>query len=194
MEKTAEFPRLETEHLILRELTEKDIHAMFPHYSDKEVWKYIDVYPAKDPREILEAITWGKHLLKSNTGILWGLFNKKDDSFVGEMNYVGRRDATIEGKIHRAEIGYNMVRKLWGKGLASEALREIIRHIFNNTEIYRIEALIRPANTRSRKLASRVGFQEEGTLRDYILWDGKYQDMLMYSLLKKEWQANPITS
>ena len=162
---------------------------MFPHYSDEEVWNYIDTYPTNDPREILEVIHWGRYILSNNTGVLWGLFSKEDDSFVGEMNYVGRRDATIEGKIHRAEIGYNMVRKHWGKGLATESLREIIRHIFDTTEIYRLEAIIRPENTRSRTLASRIGFHEEGTLRDYILLDEKYRDMIMYSLLKKEWQG-----
>ena len=189
MTHTKEFPRLETERLILRELTEDDIYVMFPHYSDEEVWKYIDTYPAKDPKEILEVINWGKHILGNKTGVLWGLFSKEDESFAGEMNYVGRCDATIEGKIHRAEIGYNTVRKHWGKGLAAEALCEIIRHIFDNTEIYRLEAIIRPENTRSRNLAARIGFQEEGILRDYIYWDGKYWDKVLYSLLKKEWQV-----
>jgi ribosomal-protein-alanine N-acetyltransferase len=188
MTDTPEFPQLETDRLVLRELTDEDIHVMFPHYSDKEVWKYIDTYPATDPRVILEVINWGKYILGNGTGVLWGLFNKKDDSFVGEMNYVGRRDGTIEGKIHRAEIGYNIVREYWGKGLAAEALREIIRYIFDTTEIYRLEAIIRPANTRSRKLASRLGFKEEGILRDYIFWDGQYWDNVMYSLLKKEWR------
>ena len=189
MTQIKEFPRLETERLLLRELTEDDIHMMFPHYSDTEVWKYIDTYPVKDPKEILEVINWGNYILGNNTGVLWGLFSKEDESFAGEMNYVGRRDATIEGKIHRAEVGYNMVRKHWGKGLAAEALREIIRHIFDTTEINRIEAIIRPGNTRSRKLASRVGFQEEGILRDYIFFDGQYWDNVLYSLLKKEWQG-----
>lgn len=183
------FPRLETERLILRELIDEDIDVMFLHYSDKEVWKYIDTHPAKDPREILEVINWGKYILGNKTGVLWGLFDKEDGSFTGEMNYVGRRDGTIEGKIRRAEIGYNMVRKHWGKGLAAEALSEIIRHIFVTTEIHRLEAIIRPANTRSRNLASRMGFYEEGTLRDFVLWDGEYWDMVMYSLLKKEWQG-----
>jgi ribosomal-protein-alanine N-acetyltransferase len=104
------------------------------------------------------------------------------------MNYVGRRDGSIEGKIHRAEVGYNMVRKFWGMGLAAEALRKIMEYVFENTEIYRLEAIIHPPNTRSRNLASRLGFQEEGTLRDYVLWDGEYWDMVLYALLKKEWQ------
>ena len=105
------------------------------------------------------------------------------------MNYVGRRDGTLEGKIRRAEIGYNMVRRYWGKGLASEALRAVIRYIFSDTDIYRLEAIIRPVNTRSRKLAERAGFQEEGILRDYIFFNGTYYDNCMYSLLKREWQG-----
>ena len=189
MTQAKEFPRLETERLILRELTEDDIYTMFPHYSDKEIWKYIDTYPAKEPQEILEVINWGSYIMGNNTGVLWGLFIKNDVSFAGEVNYVGRRDGTIEGKIHRAEIGCNVVRKHWGKGLAAEALREVIRHIFDTTEIYRLEAIIRPGNTRSRNLASRIGFHEEGILRDYIYWDGQYRDNILYSLLKKEWQG-----
>ena len=79
-----------------------------------------------------------------------------------------------------------MVRKYWGKGLAAEALREVIRYIFDTTGIYRLEAIIHPPNTKSRNLASRIGFQEEGTLRDYVLWDGEYWDMVLFSLLKKD--------
>ncbi len=188
MNETKEFPRLETDRMILREYTQADIEVMIPHYSDEEVWKYIDTHPVNNPREILEVINWGKYILANNTGVLWGLFSKEDDSFVGEMNYVGRRDGTIEGKIHRAEVGYNMVSKHWGKGLASEALREIISYIFSTTEIHRLEAIIRPENIRSRNLASRIGFQEEGILRDYIFWDGEYRDNVMYSLLKREWR------
>jgi ribosomal-protein-alanine N-acetyltransferase len=103
------------------------------------------------------------------------------------VNCVTRADNNFTQNVHRAEIGYHLIPQYWDKGYMTEALRSVIPHIFTNTGVDRLEAFIRPENTRSHKVVSRVGFQKEGVLRNYVLWEGERWDFVLYSLLKHEW-------
>ena len=71
----------------------------------------------------------------------------------------------------------------------TEAIASVILYIFTTTPIDRIEATIHPENTRSHNVVKRAGFQKEGVLRQYVLWEGEHWDMVLYSLLKQEWEA-----
>jgi len=189
MNDTIKFPQLETDRLSLRMLTHDDIDIVFPHFSNEEVTRYVDTYPTKNADEVKELIDWGKGLLEHNMGMLWGIFSKGDGLFLGEVNYVARPDNNFTKTIHRCEIGYDMSPQYWGKGYMSEALRSVIPHIFTDTKIDRIEATIQPENARSHNVVVRAGFLKEGVLRQYVLWEGEYLDYVLYSLLKREWEA-----
>ena len=49
--------------------------------------------------------------------------------------------------------------------------------------------MMHPENIRSHNVIVRAGFQKEGVLRQYVLWEGEYFDTVLYSLLKREWEA-----
>ena len=104
MNDTTEFPRLETDRLILRMLTHDDIDIAFPHFSNPEVTRYQDEHPVTSVDGVKEIIDWGKGLFEHNMGILWGIFYK-DGPFLGEVNYVARPDNNFTQNIHRAELG-----------------------------------------------------------------------------------------
>ena len=69
----------------------------------------------------------------------------------------------------------------------SEALGAAIPMGFKEMGLNRIQAMINPDNARSKKLAGRMGFKEEGVMRDKYLFRGKYYDHCCFSLLKREW-------
>lgn len=184
-----EFPQLETDRAVLRILTYDDIDTVFPHFSNAEVTRYIDTYPVTKTDEVKGLIDWGKSLFKHKRGLFWGIYRKEDNSFLGSVNYVARQDNNFTRTVHRAEIGYDLSPQYWGRGYMFEALRSVIRYIFADTCIDRIEATIRPENIRSHNVVLRAGFQKEGVLRQYVLWEGQHLDFVLYSLLKNEWQA-----
>ena len=69
----------------------------------------------------------------------------------------------------RAEIGYGLAKDCWGLGLAQEAIRAVLRFGFEKMALNRIEIWTSAANLRSLRLAERLGFRRDGSLRDRIL-------------------------
>ena len=63
----------------------------------------------------------------------------------------------------------------------------MISHCFTRLNVHRIEARIEPENLPSRRLATKLAFTEEGTLRDGLCVAGEFRSVVMYSLLRTEW-------
>ena len=93
-----------------------------------------------------------------------------------------------QGNIHRqtAELGYYIAEEYWGKGIMTEAVKQICEYVFANSDIIRIYAEPFAYNIASCRALEKAGFQDEGTLRSNAVKNGKVIDMKMYSLLKEE--------
>jgi [ribosomal protein S5]-alanine N-acetyltransferase len=72
----------------------------------------------------------------------------------------------------------------------AEALQAIIRFGFEELGVNRFQALVMPGNMASIKLLLKLGFQEEGVLREYAHFKGAFHDLHCFSLLKKEFDQN----
>ena len=90
--------------------------------------------------------------------------------------------------IHRqtAEMGYYIAEEYWGKGIMTDAVKQICEYVFKNSDILRIYAEPFAYNTGSCRVLEKAGFQYEGTLRNNAVKNGKVIDMKMYSLLREE--------
>ena len=90
--------------------------------------------------------------------------------------------------IHRqtGELGYCIAEEYWGKGIMTEAVKQICTYVFDKSDIIRIYAEPFAYNAASCRVLEKAGFQHEGTLRNNAVKNGKVIDMRMYSLLKAE--------
>jgi len=88
---------------------------------------------------------------------------------------------------HRAEIGYQLSPEYWRRGLMTGALSRIIDYGFDHLALNKIEATVNVNNDRSSGLLRKLGFQQEGTLRDYRNRRGVFGDALFFGLLRREW-------
>ena len=90
--------------------------------------------------------------------------------------------------IHRqtAELGYYIAEEYWGKGIMTEAVKQICEYVFAKSDIIRIYAEPFAYNIASCRVLEKAGFQYEGTLRSNAVKNGRVIDMKMYSLLKAE--------
>jgi len=88
--------------------------------------------------------------------------------------------------VHRftAELGYFIAETHWGKGIMTEAVRQMCAFIFENTDIVRIFAEPYAYNEASCRVLEKAGFRFEGTLRSNVIKSGKMLDMKMYALIK----------
>ena len=105
-----------------------------------------------------------------------------DDMVIGSIG-IFRQD-----NIHRqtAELGYYIAEEYWGKGIMTEAVKQICEYVFAKSDIIRIYAEPFANNIASCRVLEKAGFQYEGTLRSNAVKNGKVIDMEMYSLLKEE--------
>ncbi len=88
------------------------------------------------------------------------------------------------------EIGYWLGEEYQGKGLMTAACKAMIGYSFVELDINRIEIRVEPDNDRSKAVPGRLGFTYEGTQRQKGMnADGKAVDLMMFSLLKEEWEA-----
>jgi ribosomal-protein-alanine N-acetyltransferase len=87
------------------------------------------------------------------------------------------------GAFQNAMLGYAIDGACQGQGLMREALQAVIDHAFSPAvNLHRIQANVRPENTRSTALLQRLGFDDEGLARQYLYIDGAWHDHRMYAL------------
>jgi RimJ/RimL family protein N-acetyltransferase len=97
-------------------------------------------------------------------------------------------EALIPGQ---AELGYRLLRRYWGKGLATEGSREMMRHAFEDLEIQRVFALTMTVNERSRATMSSAGLQYVRTFyEDDDDRDGSELGAVEYAVTKDQWQTS----
>ncbi|WP_025117629.1 GNAT family N-acetyltransferase [Lysinibacillus fusiformis] len=175
------FPILETKRLFLREITTEDTYDVLTYLSDKDVVKFMGISPCQNIKDVEEEIEWYKSIYKEATGVRWGITMKDTGTVIGSCGFLN-----MLTKHYRAEVGYELSKAYWGQGIASEALEAVVHYGFQHLQLERIQALIEPANISSQKLVERQGFLKEGLLRHYEYTCGKFDDLLMYSILKND--------
>lgn len=103
-----------------------------------------------------------------------------------EEKVIGSIGVFRQGNIHRqtAEVGYYIAEEYWGKGIMTEAIKQVCKYVFDKSDIIRIYAEPFAYNVASCRVLEKAGFQYEGTLRKNAIKNGKVIDMKMYSLLR----------
>jgi [ribosomal protein S5]-alanine N-acetyltransferase len=176
-----EFPIIETNRLKLRKVIKEDANDMFTYLSDKDVVNHMGLEPFLTVNEVYDEIGWYQSICEDGTGIRWGITFKDSGKVIGSCGFLN-----MKSKHHRAEVGFELSKDYWGKGIASEALDAVVKYGFLHFQLERIEALIEPANVPSQKLVERKGFLKEGLLRHYEYTCGKFDNLFMYSILKED--------
>lgn len=99
---------------------------------------------------------------------------------------IGSIGAFRQSNIHRqtAELGYYIAEDYWGRGIMTEAVRQLCYYVFSHTDILRIYAEPFAHNVGSCRVLEKAGFQYEGTLRSNAVKNGRVLDMKMYAKIK----------
>ncbi|MFB2922403.1 GNAT family N-acetyltransferase [Aerosakkonema funiforme] len=177
-----DLPVLETERLLLRKLNWEDTDDIFEYASDPEVsqWTTWSAHESiADTKTFLNAVIneYANHEVAP-----WGILDKADGKIIGTCGFV---DWIYHDD--RAEIGYALSRKYWGKGYMTEAVRAILDLGFRTMELNRIEARCKIENIASARVMEKVGMKFEGILREHLFAKGCYHDLKIYAILWKEW-------
>ncbi len=173
------FPILRTERLDLIEINQNHLTDLFNLFSDEDVTEFYNIKTLNEETDAQKYLDWFQSRFYDKLGIRWGI------ALEGRTEIIGTIGFNNYTKDHRANIGYDLQKKYWNNGYITEALKLVIKFGFEELEINRIEAEVMPGNIYSEKALNSLGFKREGLLRDWMLWNEKHYDMIMYSLLRK---------
>jgi len=91
---------------------------------------------------------------------------------------------------NKAEIGYWLGKDAVGKGIMTRSCQALINYSFNDLQLNKLWVRCAIENVRSCNIPKQLGFSFEGIERQGELLNGKYYDLKVYSLLRKEWKRN----
>jgi ribosomal-protein-serine acetyltransferase len=97
---------------------------------------------------------------------------------------------TIDHDNRRATLGYWLAANHQHQGIMTRSVARLLDYAFTEMDIHRVEIRSAVANQRSRNIPRRLGFAEEGTLRQCEWIEGGYTDHVVYSMLRPEWLAD----
>jgi ribosomal-protein-serine acetyltransferase len=95
----------------------------------------------------------------------------------------------FDSENRRTEIGYWLGKKYEGKGLVTRSCGALVSHAFRELSINRIEIRCGAENHKSRRIPERLGFVEEGVAREAEWLHDHFIDLVIYSVLKSEWNG-----
>ena len=100
---------------------------------------------------------------------------------------IGNVGVFRQGNIHRltAELGYYLNKDYWGRGIMTEAVKEVCAYVFSHSDIIRIYAEPFADNIGSCRVLEKNGFECEGILKKNAVKNGIVKDMKIYSLIKE---------
>ena len=147
-------PIIETERLILREFNIHDYEAVFEFGSNKEVQRYTGdkmIESLEGAKDIIKNI-WYEDYKKYGYG-RWAVIYKPENKIIG---FAGLKYLP---EFNETDIGYRFLPEYWGKGLATEASKEIIKYGFEKLQLDKIIGIAVAENIGSCKVLERVGFK-----------------------------------
>jgi ribosomal-protein-alanine N-acetyltransferase len=125
------------------------------------------------------AVDW-----RTDQGYSFFIFSRRDGHLLGGIGLSNVRRGVAE----TGSLGYWVGERYARQGVMSEALGLTLDFCFQRLRLHRIEAACLPANVASRGLLAKTGFREEGYAEKYLCIDGKWQDHVLFAILKEEWR------
>lgn len=145
---------LETSRCLLRVIEPGDGPALFRNFSDPTVMAYYDM-PAVANLAAMERMlqNWRRDIA-SGKRYRWAIVLKESGEVIGSCGMHG-----LAAGVRSAELGYELARDHWGKGIMSEILPALLDHAFRILRLDHLIARTRPANAASIALLRRFGFR-----------------------------------
>lgn len=187
----------ETRRLIIRELSVEDINSLYRIYQNPEVCLYIDDMDEYIDIEIEKHKAYIKNVYAFYNYGLWGVFSKDSGELIGRC---GIQNQIIDEQAE-IELAYLLDRNHWGYGYALECCQAVLNYTATELGMTRVVAVIDWLNTRSIRVAERLGMTFEKEIRYhgrhcllYVINPVEYLHEKAKNAAVKNYMKNPDTS
>ena len=170
---------LTTKRLVLRPFRLEDADDVFDYSSDEEWARYLPHVPQPYTRKAAEEKVARNVLESGDTNPGWAIV--LDQTLIGGIWLMD-----IQNDL--GELGYELSREHWGKGLMPEAARAVVTWGFESRRLAKIHASTDSRNTRSERVLRKVGMRREGVFRSHFKARKGRSDSVHYGLLREEWE------
>jgi ribosomal-protein-serine acetyltransferase len=96
----------------------------------------------------------------------------------------------IDWNNKKTEIGYWLGKEFSGKGIMTESCRALLHYVFDELKLNRVEIRAIKENTKSRAIPEKLGFKEEGILRQSAYNHGHPVNSIVYGIIRDEWKGD----
>ena len=168
----------------LRPLCEEDVDNIMTWVNEPAVVGNLAAFSGA-PLSREEELAWVRRTMTSSSERVWSVFAEPDGRYLGQVGIhqihqrsaVGRLGVVIAA---RAEMG---------RGHGSAAISRALDSAFSELGLHKVWLMVFSENLRSRGIYQRLGFVEEGLLREEYFHDGRWHDMVRMSVLAREWRT-----
>jgi RimJ/RimL family protein N-acetyltransferase len=172
-----------TARLAIRRIEPSDAEAMFRYRSDPAVGRYQTWEPKSV--EAVRAVILGQATAEIDTPGRWiqlGLYDRESGKLMGDLGV-----QVLDRDPRQVEIGITLAPESQGRGLATEALRAILGHLFGTLGKHRVIASVDPKNGPCVALLERVGMRREAHHVESLWFKGAWADDVVFAMLRREW-------
>lgn len=166
----------------LAPLTPSDAPTLARWQEDVDYLRLLDAEPAF-PKSEQQLADWLHDRRRSRDGYLFGIHTRADDTLIGFIE-LGDILWTHRASWLAVGIGERLYR---GQGYGYDALRLVLDFAFKELNLHRVQLTVFEYNEPAIALYQKLGFQREGTYREFMQRDGQRYDMYLYGLLAREW-------
>ncbi len=173
---------LETRRLVLRAFREADAPDVYAYAKNPKVGPPAGWKPHASPEESLAIV---RSFIREDE--VWAIVDKATGHVVGS---IGLHKDDKRGNARSRMIGYVLAEPYWGRGLAVEAARAVMRFAFDTLSMDVLGIIHFPFNARSRRVIEKCGFRYEGTIRRATpVYTGEVYDDCCYSITREEYDG-----
>lgn len=176
---------LQGERIRLTAVSKEDLSTIARWYEDASFARLFDATPAA-PRNKSQWTKWLEEQQDADDGFLFAIREINAGALIGYLELDGILWTHGNGWLG---IGLGD-QKNWGRGYGQEAMELALRFAFHELNLHRLQLTVFSYNQRAIALYEKLGFVQEGVFREHLQRDGRRYDMILYGLLRREWEAS----
>ena len=149
---------IETERLVLREILPTDENGLFELDSNPNVHTYLGNNPVDNIEQIREVIAMIRKQYIDNGIGRWAIIDKNTNDFIGwtGLKFVTE---TTNNQINFYDLGYRLIEKYWGKGIATETTKATLKYAFEKLNLTEVYGMCDVGNMASKNVLEKTGLK-----------------------------------
>ncbi len=172
----AAFATFETQHLQIRPFSYEDLDDFHDIVANPDNLAFI--FPSQPDKELAAELLVDR-FMKMPLGV-WALEEKQSGQMIGAI-----RLEKIDERARQAEIGYFLKKDYWGKGLMTEALKNLVYLSFYHLHLKQLTIITHLENKASQRVAEKAGFKQTGHYKGSDRYSHKTRTYLQFTLEKR---------